>query len=70
MNLPIETEIARTDVTKFVIQYIKDNQLQSETNKKQIVPDDNLSNLSEPEAGMYSISVSGFRPIAAATPLQ
>ena len=48
MNLPIETEIARTDVTKFVIQYIKDNQLQSETNKKQIVPDDNLKSLLNP----------------------
>ena len=35
-----------------------------------IVPDDSLSNLSEPEAGMYSTPVSGFRPIAAATALQ
>ena len=48
MNLPLETEIARTEVTKFVIQYIKDNQLQSETNKKQIVPDDKLKGLLKP----------------------
>ena len=49
MNLPPETEIARTDVTKFVIQYIKDNQLQSETDKKRIIPDDKLNDLLKPK---------------------
>lgn len=51
MNLPPETEIARTDVTKFVIQYIKDNKLQSETDKKRIVPDDKLTALLKPADG-------------------
>ena len=35
-----------------------------------MVPEDSFSNLSEPEAGMYSTSVSGSRPIAAATARQ
>ena len=39
------SKIARTEVTKFVIQYIKDKQLQYKENKKIIVPDDNLSKL-------------------------
>ena len=48
MDLSEETEIARTDVTKFVIQYIKDNKLQSETEKKKIIPDDKLRALLKP----------------------
>lgn len=39
------TKIARTEVTKFVIQYIKDNALQYKENKKIIVPDNKLSKL-------------------------
>ena len=48
MNIPAGTEMARTDVTKFIIQYIKDNKLQSETEKKQIIPDDKLKALLKP----------------------
>ena len=48
MNLPEETEIARTDVTKFVIQYIKQHNLQSETDKKRIIPDEKLKYLLNP----------------------
>ena len=48
MNVPEETEIARTEVTKFIIQYIKENNLQSESEKKIIVPDDKLHNLLNP----------------------
>ena len=36
--------MARTEVTKFIIQYIKQNNLQSES-EKIIVPDDKLHNL-------------------------
>ena len=43
-----ETEIARTDVTKFVIQYIKQHNLQSETDKKRIIPDEKLKYLLNP----------------------
>ena len=39
------TEIARTEVTQYLIQYIKDHNLQFEENKKVIVPDDTLKNL-------------------------
>lgn len=36
------TEIARTEVTKALIEYIKENKLQNHTNSKIIVPDDKL----------------------------
>lgn len=39
------TEIARTEVTQYLIQYIKDNGLQFEGNKKIIVPDATLKKL-------------------------
>ena len=39
------TEIARTEVTQHLIQYIKDNELQFAENKKIIVPDDTLKSL-------------------------
>ena len=39
------TEIARTEVTQYLIQYIKTNSLQFEDNKKIIIPDAILKNL-------------------------
>ena len=39
------TEIARTEVTQYLIQYIKDNELQFPDNKKVIVPDSTLKKL-------------------------
>ena len=39
------TEIARTEVTQYLIQYIKDNELQFAENKKIIVPDATLKSL-------------------------
>ena len=36
------TEIARTEVTKSLIEYIKENKLENKTNSKIIVPDDKL----------------------------
>jgi len=39
------TEIARTEVTQYLIQYIKDNNLQFTGNKKIIVPDATLKKL-------------------------
>lgn len=47
MNKPEGTEIARTEVTKVLVNYIKTNNLQEQTidSKNKIVPDDKLKNL-------------------------
>lgn len=47
MDKPEGTEIARTEVTKALINYIKSNNLQEQTtdSKNKIVPDDKLKNL-------------------------
>lgn len=47
MNRPDGTEIARTEVTKFLVQYIKSNNLQEQNGdtKNKIVPDQKLQNL-------------------------
>tara|TARA_Y100000389_G_scaffold16088_1_gene14166 strand:+ start:1817 stop:2401 length:585 start_codon:yes stop_codon:yes gene_type:complete len=39
------SQIARTEVTQYIIQYIKENELQYENNKKVILPDDRLKKL-------------------------
>lgn len=44
------TKIARTDVTKQIMAYIKTNNLQNPENKKMIVPDDKLWKLLGEEA--------------------
>ena len=47
MDKPEGTEIARTEVTKVLVNYIKSNNLQEQTadSKNKIVPDDKLKNL-------------------------
>lgn len=45
MNRNLGTEIARTEVTQYLIQYIKDNGLQNPNNRKNIEPDEKLSQL-------------------------
>ena len=45
MNQPDGTEMARTEVTKYIIQYIKDNNLPDSKNKKVIKPDKRLKSL-------------------------
>jgi chromatin remodeling complex protein RSC6 len=45
MNKPHGTEMARTEVTKFIISYIKDKGLQQQDNKKFIKPDNSLREL-------------------------
>jgi chromatin remodeling complex protein RSC6 len=47
MNKNEGTEIARTDVTKALIKYIKENKLENEKNSKIIKPDDKLKYLLE-----------------------
>lgn len=39
------TELARTEVTQYVIQYITDKKLQNPDNRKAIIPDDPLKEL-------------------------
>jgi upstream activation factor subunit UAF30 len=45
MNQPDGTEMARTEVTKYIIQYIKDHNLPDKENKKVIKPDKRLKSL-------------------------
>ena len=45
MKVPKGTKLARTEVTKFLIQYIKENNLQNPKQKKIIKPDKALSSL-------------------------
>lgn len=51
MNMTEGTEIARTEVTKALIEYIKENKLQNKTNSRIIVPDDKLKFLLDIEDG-------------------
>jgi chromatin remodeling complex protein RSC6 len=45
MNKDKGSMVARTEVTQYLIQYIKDNQLQNQENKRIIAPDKKLSEL-------------------------
>jgi chromatin remodeling complex protein RSC6 len=45
MNKPTGTKMARTEVTRYIIAYIKTNGLQDTANKKHINPDESLANL-------------------------
>ena len=45
MNVPVGSEIARTEVTKYIIQYIKEKGLQRIDNKKLISLDASLQKL-------------------------
>lgn len=45
MKKPEGSEAARTEVTRYIIQYIKENNLQNPKNKKEINPDKALGSL-------------------------
>ncbi len=45
MNKNEDELVARTDVTKYLIDYIKKENLQNKDNKKQIIPDVKLKKL-------------------------
>ncbi len=49
MDMPEGSTMARTDVTKYLIQYIKNNKLPDKNNKKKINPDKNLKSLLNPQ---------------------
>lgn len=45
LDLPLGTELARTDVTRRLTKYIKDNELQDEADKRNIRPDEKLDSI-------------------------
>jgi chromatin remodeling complex protein RSC6 len=45
LNVKVGSEMARTEVTKHLTTYIKDNNLQDQANKRKILPDTALRNL-------------------------
>ena len=45
LDKPCGTQVARTEVTKYIVQYIKDNNLQNKENRKLIDPDSKLRSL-------------------------
>ena len=49
LNLPEESHLSRTDVTRLINQYIKDHNLQDPNNGRQINPDSKLNDLLNPE---------------------
>jgi chromatin remodeling complex protein RSC6 len=51
MKIPNGTKMARTDVTKYIIQYIKKHDLQNKENAKMINPNQTLKSLLEVKDG-------------------
>lgn len=51
LGLPADAQIARTDVTKKVIEYVKEHKLQNPESKMQILPDQKLKKLLSPAEG-------------------
>jgi chromatin remodeling complex protein RSC6 len=45
MSEPDGSEVARTEVTRFIIKYIKENELQNPENRRIIVPNEELGKL-------------------------
>ena len=51
MKLPENTEVARTEVTQYVIKYIREHHLQHTDNRKIIIPDEPLKQLLDIKEG-------------------
>ena len=51
LGKPNGTEMARTEVTKFLTSYIKEHNLQDQANKRRILPDKKLEKLLNPGKG-------------------
>ena len=45
MDKPVGEMAARTEVTQYIIKYIKERSLQNNENKSEIIPDNKLANL-------------------------
>ena len=52
LDLPEDTLVARTDVTRQITEYIKKNELQNPSNKREIVMDEPLKALLNPPEGV------------------
>ena len=48
LGIPEGQQIARTDVTTKVIEYVKEHNLQNPADKREIIPDEKLKKLLEP----------------------
>ncbi len=62
LNKPPGSEVARTEVTQYLISYIKENKLQNKNNKSFINPDKKLSDLlnTDKEDNITYFNIQGF----------
>lgn len=60
MGLEEGEKIARTEVTKYIIQYIKENNLQDPNNNKLIKPNDKLKSLLDTEKEEKEVEINYF----------
>lgn len=60
MNKPPGTKIARTEVTRYLIHYIKENNLQDDANRRSICPDEKLRNLLDIKKNITFFSIQGL----------
>lgn len=51
MKEPNGTKVARTDVTKYLVKYVKDNKLEDESNRRIIKPNEELNGLLSSKPG-------------------
>lgn len=56
MKMPHGSSVSRTEVTKSLIQYIKEHNLQNQANKRQILPDETLYQLFGEESRKQEIT--------------
>jgi chromatin remodeling complex protein RSC6 len=56
LNIPEGSEVSRTEVTKFLIQYIQEKGLSHPEKKTLIIPDEALSKLIGPEADLETLT--------------
>ena len=63
MELPEGSEMARTEVTKYIIQYVKDNKLQNPKDAKLIKPNNELKsllNINEKDGNLTYFNIQRF----------
>ena len=75
LDVPAETLMARTEVTKLINKYIKEHNLQDETDKRRIIPDEKLNTIltikSDKPLSFFSLQSaikSHFEKVEEATP--
>jgi upstream activation factor subunit UAF30 len=60
MNKPPGTKVARTEVTRYLINYIKEHNLQDDANRRSICPDEKLSTLLDVKKNITFFSIQSF----------